>query len=152
AALRFCAEMIALIFPPHFEDDEAAPKKRSKKDKESDDTVAELEVDERDVLESKPAEPAKKARKKRDDEPQSFKVQVAAAEEGAPVEVIENDKTEISEAPPVELLGPRIVEPLAAKKKELVQKVSEAPKVDELHCAGGERVSRGATFIPAAGG
>jgi S-DNA-T family DNA segregation ATPase FtsK/SpoIIIE len=32
-----------------------------------------------------------------------------------------------------------------------VQKVTEAP-TDELHCAEGGRVSRGATFIPAAGG
>jgi DNA segregation ATPase FtsK/SpoIIIE, S-DNA-T family len=138
AALGFCAQMIALIFPPHFEDDEEAapPKRRGKK--ESDDTVAELEVDERDVLESKPAEPPKKTRKKRDDEPQSFKVQVAAAEEGAPVEIIDNDKTELSDAPvPLELLGPRIVEPLAAKKKELVQKPSNEPKPDFIPAAGG---------------
>ena len=66
--------------------------------------------------------------------------QVAASQEvGARCEIIDNEKTEISAAgaPIPEELGPKIVEPLALKKKELAQKAPEAPKPDFIPAAGG---------------
>jgi S-DNA-T family DNA segregation ATPase FtsK/SpoIIIE len=132
------ARTVALIFPAHDDDDEEVgerPKKRARK--ESDDTVAEpaLEIGEDDVIEAKVLEAVKRARKKRDDEPQVIKLPLLApAEVAAPTEIIDNDRTEINQAPP--LMAPKIVEPLATKKKELAQKPAE-PKPDYIPAAGG---------------
>ena len=152
-SLSLLTRTIALIFPPHDdeEEDEAVAEKPQKKPRgkkeENDATMAEPEadVDEADILAAEKALDAmaqmKRKQRKRDDEPQVIKLpQVAAsAEESAPSEIIDNEKTEISDAgaPIPEELGPKIVEPLAAKKKELVQKAPEAPKPDFIPAAGG---------------
>ncbi|HEY1586878.1 MAG TPA: DNA translocase FtsK 4TM domain-containing protein, partial [Polyangia bacterium] len=156
ATLGLFGRTIALIFPVHEDDDEATdeaaeegekPQKKPRAKKEEDATVtdADAEVDEADILAAEKALDAmaqmKRKARKRDDEPQIIKLpQVAAsAEEGAPVELIDNEKTEINEGPgpmPDEF-GPKIVEPLATKKKELAQKVPEAPKPDFIPAAGG---------------
>jgi S-DNA-T family DNA segregation ATPase FtsK/SpoIIIE len=149
---------IALIFPPHDDEEEAAeeervveekPQKKLRAKKEDDDaTVAEAQddVDEADILAAEKALDAmaqmKRKSRKRDDEPQVIKlpqVAVAASQESAPMEIIDNEKTEISAsgAPIPEELGPKIVEPLALKKKELAQKAPEAPKPDFIPAAGG---------------
>jgi S-DNA-T family DNA segregation ATPase FtsK/SpoIIIE len=57
---------------------------------------------------------------------------VAAQQEAAPVEVVENDRTEFDRPRPGE---PQIVEPLAQKKKELA--APPKPKVDFIPAAGG---------------
>ncbi|HEY2745365.1 MAG TPA: DNA translocase FtsK, partial [Polyangia bacterium] len=127
------------------EEEEVAPKKLRGK-KEEDATVADgdAEVDEADILAAEKALDAmaqmKRKSRKRDDEPQIIKVpQVGASEEGAPAEIIDNEKTEISQGPgPMpEEFGPKIVEPLATKKRELAQKTPEAPKPDFIPAAGG---------------
>jgi S-DNA-T family DNA segregation ATPase FtsK/SpoIIIE len=146
---------VALIFPEHDEDDEdeaivvtEKPQKKLRGKKEDDITTpqAELQVEERDVVEAKLVEPKeKRARKKRDDEAQMVKLPetASAVEESAPVAVIENDKTEISGVPEaakaaeVEALGPKIVEPLALKKKELTAPKPAEPKPDFIPAAGG---------------
>jgi S-DNA-T family DNA segregation ATPase FtsK/SpoIIIE len=147
--LGILTRTIALIFPVHEEEEEeeeeVAPKKLRGK-KEEDATVADgdAEVDEADILAAEKALDAmaqmKRKSRKRDDEPQIIKVpQVGASEEGAPAEIIDNEKTEISQGPgPMpEEFGPKIVEPLATKKRELAQKTPEAPKPDFIPAAGG---------------
>ncbi|HEX9104916.1 MAG TPA: DNA translocase FtsK 4TM domain-containing protein, partial [Polyangia bacterium] len=154
-SLDVLTRTIALIFPPHDEEEEAAeiedkPQKKLRAKKEEDDaTVAEPEadVDEADILAAEKALDAmaqmKRKQRKRDDEPQVIKLPqlkaAASAEEGAPSEIIDNEKTELSEsgAPIPEELGPKIVEPMATKKKELAQKAPEAPKPDFIPAAGG---------------
>ncbi|HEY1585602.1 MAG TPA: DNA translocase FtsK 4TM domain-containing protein [Polyangia bacterium] len=148
---------IALIFPPHDDEDEAyederaveeKPQKKLRAKKEDDATVAEAQddVDEADILAAEKALDAmaqmKRKSRKRDDEPQVIKLPqaaVAASQESAPMEIIDNEKTEISAAgaPIPEELGPKIVEPLALKKKELAQKAPEVPKPDFIPAAGG---------------
>ncbi len=156
ATLGLCGRTIALIFPAHEDDDEAPaeeaaveekPQKKLRGKKEEDATVtdADADVDEADILAAEKALDAmaqmKRKQRKRDDEPQIIKLpQVAAAvEEGAPAAIIDNEKTEINEGPgPLpEEFGPKIVEPLATKKKELAQKTPEAPKPDFIPAAGG---------------
>jgi S-DNA-T family DNA segregation ATPase FtsK/SpoIIIE len=157
-ALSTLTRTIALIFPPHDEEEEAAeaaddeevakPAKKLRAKKEEDDaTMAEpaADVDEADILAAEKALDAmaqmKRKQRKRDDEPQIIKLpQVAAvAEEGAPAEIIDGEKTELSETggPIPEELGPKIVEPLAFKKQQLALKVPEAPKPDFIPAAGG---------------
>jgi len=156
ASLGILTSTIKLIFPAH-DDEEAADegeeeeekpqkKPRAKKD-ETDATVADgdAEVDEADILAAEKALDAmaqmKRKQRKRDDEPQIIKLPqlAASAEQGAPAEIIDNEKTELNDAgaPIPEELGPKIVEPLAAKKKELVAKAPEAPKPDFIPAAGG---------------
>ena len=153
SSLALFTRTLALIFPPHEEEDEAPealaddkPQKklRAKKD-EVDATVADdhAEVDEADILAAEKALDAMaqmKKKRKRDDEPQVIKLPIAApSQEGAPVEIIDNEATEISSAgaPIPDELGPKIVEPLALKKKELAAKVPEPPKPDFIPAAGG---------------
>ncbi|HWE28980.1 MAG TPA: DNA translocase FtsK 4TM domain-containing protein, partial [Polyangia bacterium] len=153
-SLDLLTRTIALIFPPHDDEEEAAeraiddkPQKKLRAKKEDDATMAEpaADVDEADILAAEKALDAmaqmKRKQRKRDDEPQVIKLpQVAAsAEEGAPAEIIDNERTEITQGggPIPEELGPKIVEPLAAKKKELAQKTPEAPKPDFIPAAGG---------------
>jgi S-DNA-T family DNA segregation ATPase FtsK/SpoIIIE len=130
-------QMLALIFPAHGEDDDeplaeegGRKKKRGKKD--ADDTVAvePLEIDEKDVIEAKIVEP-KRSKRKRDDAPEV--IRLAAPEEGAPLVIIDDDKTEANDAAP--LMSPKIVEPLATKKMELAEK--QLPKPDFIPAAGG---------------
>ncbi len=155
-ALGVLTRGLQLIFPAHDEDEdesevevEARPPKKLRGKKEEDATVAEegVEVDEADILAAEQALDAmaklKRKQRKRDDEPQVIRlpqVGASAAELGnAPMEIIDNEKTEISSsgAPVPDELGPKIVEPLALKKKELAQKVPEAPKPDFIPAAGG---------------
>jgi S-DNA-T family DNA segregation ATPase FtsK/SpoIIIE len=153
ALLALLGRTIANIFPTHEDDDEPliiddkpAPRRR----KQADDTAveAEVEVADEDVVEAKPLAPPdpprRIGRKKRDDDAQLVKLAppaVAAAEESAPLEIIEGDKTELSATPrsdePAPLVGPKIVEPLALKKKELAAKAEPSPKVDFIPAAGG---------------
>jgi S-DNA-T family DNA segregation ATPase FtsK/SpoIIIE len=151
---RLVVRGVALIFPEHDGDDDEIgvverPQKRLRGKREDDNTLTqpELHVDERDVVEAKIIEPReRRPRKKRDDEAQMVKLpEVAAAvEESAPIAIIENDKTEISGVPEgvkaaeVEVLGPKIVEPIAIKKIELTAppKPTE-PKPDYIPAAGG---------------
>ncbi|MDB4968291.1 MAG: cell division FtsK/SpoIIIE [Myxococcales bacterium] len=146
-ALGMLSRTVALIFPPHDDEDDELiearaekPNKRIKK-KDVDDTVheQEAEVAEADVLEAaRLLEAPKRAKKKRDDEPQVYKLpSVAASQESAPAEIIDGEKTEINDAAPLPLLGPKIVEPVAIKKKELAPKSPEAPKPDFIPAAGG---------------
>ena len=153
SSIDLLTRTLALIFPPHDDEeeeealDEEKPAKRPRAKKEEvDPTMAEpdADVDEADIVAAEKALDAmaqmkRKQRSKRDDEPQIIKLpQIAAsAEEGAPSEIIDNEKTEISEGPIPEELGPKIVEPLAMKKKELAQKAPEAPKPDFIPAAGG---------------
>ncbi|HWE29910.1 MAG TPA: DNA translocase FtsK, partial [Polyangia bacterium] len=86
-------------------------------------------------------------KKRRDDDAQIVKLapaQMAAAEESAPSEIIENERTELSQLAPAapigELpqMGPKIVEPLAMKKEKLAQKPAvSGPKVDFIPASGG---------------
>jgi S-DNA-T family DNA segregation ATPase FtsK/SpoIIIE len=151
-ALGVFVRGLQLIFPAHDDEDEdgelaaeekPAKKLRGKKD-EVDPTVADADVDEADILAAEKALDAmaqmKRKQRKREDEPQVIRLPaVAASEEGAPVELIDNEKTEISAGggPIPDELGPKIVEPLALKKKELAQKVPDAPKPDFIPAAGG---------------
>jgi S-DNA-T family DNA segregation ATPase FtsK/SpoIIIE len=153
-AVALFGRTLALIFPAHEDEDDEpealvdekpAKRLRAKKDEE-DATVAEghADVDEADILAAEKALDAmaqmKKKARKRDDEPQVIKLpQVAASQEAAPVELIDNEATEINAAggPIPDELGPKIVEPLALKKKELVAKVPEPPKPDFIPAAGG---------------
>jgi S-DNA-T family DNA segregation ATPase FtsK/SpoIIIE len=167
--LGFLGRTVASIFPAHDEEDDdaavaerPAPKKRSRK--EVDDTVSELAAGELDLdmamdgpkigeprinerLGDKAAEPKKLPKKRRDDDAQIVKLppaQLAGAEESAPNEIIENERTELSAVTPAPrdeapLLGPKIVEPLAMKKEKLAEKPTPAdgPKVDFIPAAGG---------------
>ena len=162
-ALGLLARGVALIFPEHDGSDDEdederevareKPVKKLRAKKDDDNTLAqpELQVDESDVVEAKIVEAPrdKKLKKKRDDEAQMVKLTAvaASAEEGAPAVVIENERTELSGAPEgaraeqAQILGPKIVEPLSAKKKELVgltiaEKAKE-PKPDFIPAAGG---------------
>jgi S-DNA-T family DNA segregation ATPase FtsK/SpoIIIE len=143
---------VALIFPEHDGDDEIVvtekPQKKLRGKREDDNTLTQLElqVEERDVVEAKIIEPKeKRPRKKREDEAQMVKLPdvAVAVEESAPVAIIENDKTEISGVPlaakeaEVEALGPKIVEPLALKKKELAAPKPPEPKPDFIPAEGG---------------
>jgi S-DNA-T family DNA segregation ATPase FtsK/SpoIIIE len=139
---------IAVMFPERGED-ELPPKRLKKGD---DNTVAEkvVDVDEEQELDEAEAKLAKiveakivetKKKKRRDDDAQIVKLDPpevkASLEEGAPAEVIEGEKTELSEAGPIvdEKPAIKIVEPLAAKKKELV--APKEPKPDYIPAAGG---------------
>jgi len=144
---------IAVMFPERGDEVDEKPKRLKKGD---DNTVAEKVVDvgeedegpQLDQAEAKLARiiEAKPKKKKRDDEAQLVKLDPpevkASIEDGAPVQVIEGEKTELSEVPlPPEAKEPekpaiKIVEPLSAKKKELVEKPS-APKPDYIPAAGG---------------
>jgi S-DNA-T family DNA segregation ATPase FtsK/SpoIIIE len=155
---------IAVVFPERGEsfddedeDEDERPAKKEKPKKllkAADDTQAEKVIDVDEDAELAEAEVKlarivehKPKKKKRDDEAQLVKltdvppVDVKAAAANAPVEVIEGEKTELSEALPEPakplpaVVMPKIVEPLAAKKKELA--APAGPKE---------------TFIPAAGG
>jgi DNA segregation ATPase FtsK/SpoIIIE, S-DNA-T family len=160
AALDVVTRTIQLIFPQHDDEDEpvaadeddedqaaAKPAKKLRAKKEEDETVSEAaeDVGEEDILAAEKALEAmaqmkRKQRSRKDDEPQVIKLPqvAAAAEESAPVEVIDNEKTEISDVPPKEELGPKIVEPLAAKKKMLEEKAApQEPKPDFIPAAGG---------------
>ncbi|MGZ3406358.1 MAG: DNA translocase FtsK 4TM domain-containing protein [Polyangia bacterium] len=154
SAVELFGRTLALIFPAHEDEDDApealveekAQKKLRAKKEAEDATVAEghSEVDEADILAAEKALDAmaqmKKKPRKRDDEPQVIKLPVAAASaEAAPVEIIDNEATEINSAgaPIPDELGPKIVEPLALKKKELAAKVPEPPKPDFIPAAGG---------------
>jgi S-DNA-T family DNA segregation ATPase FtsK/SpoIIIE len=137
------------------DDDEevaAKPEKPKKLKKSEDQTVHEkvVEVSEEDEelaeVEAKLAKivEAKPKKKKRDDEAQVVKLlpppkMEASHEEGAPAEVIEGEKTELSEvpAPLPAIVMPKIVEPLSAKKKELAEKAPKEPKPDYIPAAGG---------------
>jgi S-DNA-T family DNA segregation ATPase FtsK/SpoIIIE len=140
---RGLARLVTLIFPPRGDDDDeaepAAPRARSSR--RGDDTVddAVIEVDLVSQLES---EAPRGKKKRRDDDAKVVQLDppaLAAAEEGAPVAVIEGEKTELSDGPPVvadePAPGPVIVEP------KIVQKSPPPPQPRE---AGG--------YIPAAGG
>ena len=151
-ALGVVTRGVALIFPAHDDEDEveaeAAPradkpaKRRARKEEDSTLSEGEVEIGEADVVEAKLVEApsSKKAlpRKKRDDDAQLVKLPaVAASQESAPSEIIEGEKTELSEASPLPEIGPKIVEPLAFKKKELAHKPPEGPKPDFIPAAGG---------------
>lgn len=148
------------VFDEDEEDDDeevaAKPEKPKKLKKGEDQTVAEkvVEVSEDDEeleqAEAKLAQlqqsavEAKPKKKKRSDEAQVVKLlpppkMEASHEDGAPAEVIEGEKTEISDvpAPLPAIVLPKIVEPLAAKKKELAEKAPKEPKPDYIPAAGG---------------
>ncbi len=157
---RTAVRGVTAVFPERSEhdDEEEEPFAEEKPQpkifkKRDDDTVSEkvVEVAEADVTEETAA--PKKKKSKRDDEAQLVKLvnppAVAASAENAPTAIIENEKTELSAAPPVEepkivelaISAPRIVEPMAAKKKELAAKPEPAapaePKPDYIPAAGG---------------
>ena len=115
--------------------------------KRADDTLAEKEDDAAEA--APPVEaPKRRERKKRDDEAQVVKIVddapevIGSYQAGAPMAIIENEKTELSAAPPVvakddepkivSLPAPKIVEPVAARKSE-----PNAPKTDYIPAAGG---------------
>jgi DNA segregation ATPase FtsK/SpoIIIE, S-DNA-T family len=156
-ALGLVGRGVAMIFPEHDDEDDdedvvaEKPKKlRAKREDDATQTQPTLQVEDADVVENKPAiaiaePPAKKARKKRDDEAQMVKLpEIAASSEvSAPVSIIEGEKTELSDVPAAvkaeqqEVLGPKIVEPLALKKKELAAPKPSEPKPDFIPAAGG---------------
>jgi S-DNA-T family DNA segregation ATPase FtsK/SpoIIIE len=146
---------VLVMFPERGEvdedDDEEEPPqllkpKRSRKG--DDNTLHEkvLEVDSEAELDAQEEKLAKlvqaRTKKKRQDDAQLVKLvesappELHASESDAPVEVIDNEKTELSEVP-LELpaITPKIVEPLAAKKKELA--APKEPKPDYIPAAGG---------------
>ncbi len=130
ATSRAMLRAVSVMFP------ERGERPVKKLPRHADDTQAEriVEVDDTDEVLPEIKIDVPKKKKKRDDE-----AQIVRIEEDAPVAVIDNEKTELSEAPapvPVPaIIEPKIVEPSAAKKKELT-----APPPPAV------------TFIPAAGG
>jgi DNA segregation ATPase FtsK/SpoIIIE, S-DNA-T family len=150
AAGAMIARSVIAIFPERDQDDDDAADDEAERGprrvKSDDNTVTDraLDVEERDVVEDTPLPPRR--RKRRDDEAQVVKLPpapavAAAAEDGAPAAIIDNEKTELSDAPPLE--EPKIVEvkPLAPKivePKPIAKKADPAaPKQDYIPAAGG---------------
>jgi DNA segregation ATPase FtsK/SpoIIIE, S-DNA-T family len=160
AAWRGLVHGASVMFPARGEKEISKPEpqklKALKALKQRDDTHAErvVEVDDTDEVDTdeeradhtKPGlgpiikpEIKKPAKKKRDDEAQVVKI---SAEDGAPAQVIDNEKTELSDAPappaPPAPLVPAVVEPKIVEPK--VKALPSAPQPPAV------------TFIPAAGG